>query len=516
MPAHPIIVAIVASGLVASVGCDANPAATPRGIDEPLRVLIPRDVEQLDPRHVADAWSLRTTRLLFASLVAMDGDRLEPYPDLAETIDSIDSRRWRIRLRPGLRFSDGSTLDAADVVATYRSVIDPALGSRYAGTYRRIVRIAAEDDRTVLFELDGPHATFVTDLELPIVRAEDAARRIGTGTSPVIGAGPFVLVSRRPGRIELAANPRWHGGRPLVARVVLEAVRDDNTRALRLLADRGDLVVGALPPLLVPLFETRPGFRVRTAPGIGTTYLGFNLDAPVLSDVRVRRAIAHALDRHALVDAELAARGRPARGLLPPGHWAAIDDLPVPEYDPAAARALLQRTGALHAELTLRCASDRTRVSTARAIAAMLARVGLRIRVRPSDGATLIAEMDRGRFEIALLSLPEMYEPHLLSWFFGSDRIPAPGRAGANRWRLRDPVIDESLERGRIGLERDERRAAYAIVQRRLVEQLPVVPLWHEDVVLVAREPHAHLMPPRDGRLSFLARRGADPPPEVP
>jgi len=91
-------------------------------------------------------------------------------------------------------------------------------------------------------------------------------------------------------------------------------VRDDNTRAMRLMAGAADLAYDALPPLLVPLFEDDPRFEVRTAPGVSTTYLGLNMEAPPLDDPRVREAIARAIDRATLVRAELegsAPRSRP-------------------------------------------------------------------------------------------------------------------------------------------------------------------------------------------------------------
>ncbi|HJL33946.1 MAG TPA: ABC transporter substrate-binding protein, partial [Polyangiaceae bacterium LLY-WYZ-15_(1-7)] len=323
------------------------------------------------------------------------------------------------------------------------------------------------------------------------------------------------------GHLLLEAQPHWHGrdageggsgsageGRaPHHARVKMVVIRDDNTRALRLLAGAGDVALNAIPPLLLPLFEESEAFEVRSAPGVGTTYLGFHTEHVPHA---VREAIAHAVDREALVRWKLNGRAHLAESWVPSGHWAAVD-LPARPHDLARAEALLDEAGlapdgeGIRAELVLRTSSDRFRLSLARAIAGMLRRAGLAVRVQPSEQATLIADLNAGRFDLCLLQVPEVFEPHVLSWFFASERIPEQGRVGANRWRLADPALDAALERGRRRTDRAARQAAYADVQRILHRELPVLPLFQEDTVAVVRR-GVDFDVPRDGRFGTLAR----------
>lgn len=479
-----------------------------------LTVLLPRDVLDLDPRFVSDAYGHKLSRLIFASLVRIEPQTLEVVPDLAERVDLVSPTHYRATLRDGLRFSDGSTLDSADVVATFRGLLDPKLQSRYASTYARIARITALDRRTVEFELKGPHATFMTDLEIPIVRAEDGARRLpnGPGALP-IGSGPYVLTRREVGRLELVANPHWYKGRAKYERLRMVVVRDDNTRALRLLAGAADLAISAIPPGLIPLFTRDQGFDIAAARGISTTYVGINTQAPALRDARVRQAIAYAIDRPALIEAKLGGRAALARSFIPPGHWAYAADTRSYAYEPALARALLDAAGVPAADrdgvrlrLSLRCGSDRSRISVARAVVAMLADIGLNVDLLPAETGTLIADLNRGQFELTIMQLPEVIEPHVLYWWFGRDRMPGPGREGSNRWRYTDPELELALERGRIQVDREARVAAYRDVQHLLAEALPVIPLWHEDVVAVRGPAAQDVIVPRDGRFSTLAR----------
>lgn len=474
--------------------------------------MLPTEPLELDPRFIGDAWGLRLSRLIFASLMTIDPKTLAVTPDLAERVEVLSASEYRVTLRPGLSFSDGTPLTAQDVAATYRGITNPALQSRYAGTYARIARIDVEDERHLSFHLDGPHASFLTDLELPIVRSVDAERRMSESPTALVGAGPYRLIERRTGAIRLHANRRWHRGAPKIERILCVVVHDDNTRALRLLGGGADVAVNALPPLLLPLFESDPGFEVRSAPGPGTFYLGFETETEHVRDLAVRRAVAHAIDRRLLVETKLGRRGVVANGFVPEGHWAHIADLDVPRYDPAAARRLLDEAGypdppgpAPRMRLLLRTSTDRFRVSVARAIAAMLRDVGVEVEVRPSESASLFADLNAGRFELVLMSLPELIEPHLLSWFFGSDHVPGEGREGANRFRMRDPELDAALEEGRVAVELPDRRAAYERAQRILAEHLPAVPLWQEHVTVVSRRA-VELAVPRDGRLGTLSR----------
>lgn len=498
------------AAVLALVLCACTARGRSDAAPDTLTMLLPRDIKQLDPRYVSDAYGLKLTRLIFGSLTRIDPQTLETVPDLARELRVVGDSEYHVALRPGLRFSDGSALDAQDVLATYRSIVDPAMQTRYASTYQRIASMDAIDPLTIVFRLHGPHASFPTDLELPILRAEDAKRRLSADQGDaIIGAGPYVLARRAPGVIELSQNPAWYGGAPRVPRVRMLVVHDDNTRALRLLSGAADFSLNSVPAGLVPLFTGRKDFAVETAPGIGTTYLGINTLAPGLRDVRVRRALAHAIDRKSLIAAKFSDRATLASSFIPLGHWAYDPDTPSYAYDPAAARALLDQaglTGTPRATWVLRCDSERSRVSVARAIAAMLAEVGISVRVQTTENATMLADLDRGHFELSLLQFSEVIEPHVLSWFFASDRIPGQGQVGLNRWRYRDKVVDDALETGRRSLDRTERKRAYVFLQRRLADQLPVVPLWHEDVVAVRSTRVPPIEIPRDSRFTTLAR----------
>ncbi len=442
----------------------------------------------------------------------MESDPLTflPRPALAAETRWVDATRYRVRLRADAVFHDGRPVTAADVVATYESVLDPAQRSRLRTAYARLLRaVRVVDERTVDFELHRPDGSLEAMLQLGILPRADAAaverRPEEIALRALAGSGPLRLTRYAPDSLTLTATD------PAVAFRALDVVtlHDPNTLALRLLHGEGD--VAELKPELYPIFDGRPGFEVASARTSGMTYLGMHCEHGALANVAVRRALALALDRPSLQRAMLGGRAVTSTGVLPPSHWAYTSEVARHEFDPAAARrALVAARGerAAPLRLTLRVSSQRFAVTAAQAITAMLHDVGVEVDVRPSELATLLSDLRAGRFDLSILTVPDLSDPFGLGFWFGSASIPTPSNptAGGNRWRFRDAALDAALDAGLRALGPDARRPHYQRAQQVLADQLPVIPLWHADVVFAVREPYRGLRPRGDGQLDFLLR----------
>lgn len=481
---------MLALGLAACSGkcSEAGSGPGPR----PIEMLVPTDAETLDPRHATDAIALRATRLLHAGLVRLDPDTLEPRPYVARGWRWLAPDTLRVELRPGIRFHSGREVTADDVKKTIEGWRSPEVGSRHARVVEAIGAIDVENDRTIVFHLKRAHATLLTDLELPILRGDEAAsppRPDGT----LDGLGPFVVVKRTHGEIVL--GPAEHGALPPPAHaVVLRTVHDENARALRMHAGRADLVVNGFSPTLLPSFDGT-ALHVRARAGANLTYLMFR-DGAV--EPPLRQAITTAIDRDLVAKTLLAGRAKAAATLIPPNHWAHGALSPIP-FDPARARAAV---GGTRRKLTLLTSTDRLRGTIARVIAQELADVGIDVEVVPLELGTLLARLGAGDFELATLQMPEVTEPNVLRVFMHSTSIPP---AGANRARLRDPEIDRLLDEGDAVNDPAERRAIYIALERRARDVAMFVPLWHEDQVAVASERARDFEPSAEGRWLGLA-----------
>jgi len=145
-------------------------------------------------------------------------------------------------------------------------------------------------------------------------------------------------------------------------------------------------------------------------------------------------------------------------------------------------------------------------MTVAQAVASMLADVGIEVVVRPSELATLLSDLRQGSFDLTFLTVPDLSDPWGLSFWFGSASIPTsanPG-AGGNRWRFRSEALDAALDAGARSIGTENRAPHYRQAQRILADELPVIPLWHADVVFVASRRYQNLTPRGDGQLDFL------------
>jgi peptide/nickel transport system substrate-binding protein len=478
----------------------------PANGDRPIEVLVANDPETLDPRYVTDAVGLRATRLVHAGLVRLDPDTLAPKPYLASGWRWRDALTLRVDLRADVRFHSGAPLRASDVVATLRAFASPAVASRHASVVDAIAHVEEDGDHAVIIRLGRPHATLLTDLELPILRADQAASPPAPDGS-LDGLGPYVVVRASPGEVRLA--PAEGGSLPRPSRAVtLRVVHDENARALRLEAGRADVALNLVSPTLLPALAAQPGLAVASRPGANLTYMVVQENRPPLDDAGVRRALSAAIDRAMLCATLFDGRAQPAGGLIAPAHWAHADAPPLP-FDPLAARAAFAQAshgaGALRggARLTLLTSTERFRGDVARVIAQEFEDAGIGVDVIPLELGTMIARLNAGEFDLAILQLPEMTEPNVLRRFLHGSLVPP---AGANRGRVHDAALDALLDDGDSVPDAETRRAIYARLESFERDAMHLIPLWYEDQVVVTSERARAFVPSAEGRWLDLAR----------
>ena len=330
----------------------------------------------------------------------------------------------------------------------------------------------------------------------------------------VIGAGPYRLLALTADGATLERNPFYFGDPPRLPRLEIKFVRDAAARLLMLAGGSVDVLQNAVRLDLVPAVAAQPRVQLQTAHSDVLTFLMMNNDHKVLSDRRVRQAIALALDRPAIIAAKLDGLAVPATGLLPPQHWAYTGDVARWDHDLARARQLLDEAGlrdpdgdgpAPRLHLVYKTSSDAFRVAIARVIAAQLGEVGIAVEVRPFEFATFFADVKRGAYELASMQTTDITDPDFYFMYFHSSWIPSEtAKDGFNRWRYRSALVDRLTLEGRQELDRARRKQIYDQVQRQVAEDVPIVPLWHEDnVVLSNADVRGYTLTP-NARLSGL------------
>ena len=492
------------SGLVLALigACAPTPDVAPGT----LVLAVASEPQSLDPRFGLDATSSRLADLLHAGLTRADA-RSRRQPDLAQSWRRIDDRTIEFTLRPDARFPDGTAVTAADVRATYDAMRDPSTGSPRAATLASVAAVEAPALDRVVIRLARPDPAFLDATGIAVVPA--AAAR-APGLPP--GAGPYRFVEQVIGsHVTVEANPFYRDGPPAIGRITIRVVPDPIVRLLELRRGNVHFLQEALEPELLDWIARSPGMTVHRAPGSSVAYLALNLRDPRLGDRRVRRALALALDRDALVRTVLGGTARTASGLLPPEHWAYTPaDIPGP--DPRRARRLLDRAGLFDPDgpgpgarfrIVYKTSSQPARRRLAEAIQAQLAAVGIRLDVRMHNWGTLFADVRAGNFEMVSLAWVGITEPDHYYAAFHSTMVPPHGY---NRGFFRDPVIDRLVTAARQTLDRDARLQLYARAQRRLARELPIVPLWWEDRIVVHADRLQGFEPHPSGDLRSLAR----------
>jgi peptide/nickel transport system substrate-binding protein len=446
-----------------------------------IRFAIAQAPLTLDPRYATDAASERVNRLIYRSLVDFDAHS-RPVPALASW-QQRDPLHYRFVLgQAGRRFHDGSTLSAADVVATYRSLIK-LKDAPHAAEFANIAAVEASDGDTVEFTLRQPDAQFPARLIIGILPGGLIASGHDFSRHP-LGSGPLRMVQwTRTLKLERVADRQA---------IVLEEVRDPTVRVLKLLRGEADLLQGDLPPELVAYLKRQNNVAVREVAGANYSYIGFNLQDPLLRNPLVRRAITLAIDRNAIIRNALAGGSRPAGAILPPEHWAGNASLPGYPYAPQQARQLLQQAGVrLPLKLVYKTSTDAQRVRLATIMQGQMHEAGIDLEIRSLDWGTFFDDVKHGKFQLYGLTWVGIKTPEIYRLAFHSGSVPP---AGANRGRLTDAELDRLID-----------RQDWSAATARINELLPYAPLWYEGQFAAMRSGIAGYAPAPDGNWDGLA-----------
>jgi peptide/nickel transport system substrate-binding protein len=494
------VVPILAAAVMAS-GCMQRPVDNPNiivfGIQSPP--------DNLDPRIGSDDTSEKIGQLIFSSLMTLD-EHLGIVPLLAERLDHPTPTTYVVPLRRGVRFHDGHELTAADVVYTFRSLLAPGFVSPLKGALRLLKAIDARDRYTVVFTLSEPFGSFPVNLVLPPIVPDGAGPSF---REHPIGTGPYRFVRYAvDDRIELAAFDGYYGGRPRNDGIIVRIVPDDIMRGLELRKGTIDLVVNDLAPDIVYQLQREPRLNTVQSPGTDYQYIGLNLRDPILRDVRVRQALAYAIDYQAIVAYLRRGLATQAVGILPPVAWAFEPDVTVYTHDPARSRRLLDEAGyadpdgdgpAMRFTLSLKVSNIEYNRLQASVLQQNLRVIGVGLDVRMYEFATLYGDVLRGNFQMFTLqwSGGVVADPDILRRIFHSLQAPP---SGLNRGYFSDPRVDRLLDLATVSTDDRERKRLFGDVQRIVANQVPYISLWNKTNVAVAQRTLAgvHLSPAAD------------------
>jgi peptide/nickel transport system substrate-binding protein len=452
-----------------------------------LVMLIESSPTNLDPRVGLDAQSARIDDLLFDDLLARD-DHFNVEPALAERWEVPDPLTYVFHLRRGVKFHDGRPLTSRDVKWTFDSLLQGKIHSAKTAVYHPVDHIDAPDEFTVVFHLKEPFATLLWNLSDGAIGIVPYGSGEEMSLHP-IGSGPFGFVSaEQDSEVIVERNDDYWGQKPRLKRVRFAVVPDATTRALELRKGSADIAINALTQDMVLALEKQPDLEVMRAPGTVLAYMAFNTRDPILKDVRVRQALAYAIDRAPMIHYLLRDFARPAYSVLPPESWAYDGDVPRYDYDPTRARQLLEEagysaSGGIRFHLTMKTSTDESTRLMAAVLQQQLRAVGIALDIRTFEFATFFSDVTRGEYQVhSLRWIGGNEDPDIFEYVFDSARFPP---FGANRTYYANPRVDALIDQARTELDQNVRRHIYAEIQQVVAQDLPYINLWYLDNLLV-------------------------------
>lgn len=429
------------------------------------------------------------TGSMFNGLVELD-DSANPQPDLAVSWEvNADSTQYTFNLADGIRWHDGEPMTSADVKFTFEEILLQFHSRTKSGLENILASIETPDDTTVVFNFAEPYAALLQRLnstEAPIlpqhIYADVADIQTAAENLTPIGTGPYKLDSYDvDDQITVVRNDDYFkDGLPYLDRIVFRIIPDDNTQLLALEAGEVDYIWRVPGPEVERLQsdDAIALFNANSGPGGGfcVPSLTFNLDREVFDDIRVRQAIAHAIDREQLVTQAIFSQGQAATGPISSKmEFAYTDEVTEYAFDPARANELLDEAGypAEGTRFTIDLLLFPTFSKYGEIIRENLGEVGIEVDVTPLDrSAFLPVVFDERSFDTNLISYCNNADPSIgVSRMYVSDNIGnIPFSNGAG---YVNPTIDTLFNEAAITAETSARGEIYAEIQKILVDELP-------------------------------------------
>lgn len=466
--------------------------------------------------------------LLYSYLLTLDEhDNLKPdvareVPSSANGGISKDGLTLTYHLRRDVTWQDGAALTARDVAFTFKAIMNPRNNVVSRSGYDVVSRVEAVDAWTVRVRLRKPYAPILSTFLGPNQNYAILPAHVLVGKADLngsafdakpIGSGPYRVVAwRRGDQLSLRRNTHYFLGPPAIENVAVKFVPDSNGILNQLRTQEVGMTLLADPALLAQ-YGSSPGTRVVRAPLAGGGQLFFNLADPTLRDRRVRRALVQAVDFERLV--ESATRGaqtyaQAGRSLF---SWGYDPTASPPAYDPLAAARLLDAAGwrrsadgvrrrsggplALQLALT---SGNSVANSIGVLLQQQLAAAGVRLVLRAYTASQLRAPASQGgplyggTFQLGFIEIYTPVDPDI-GWLLGCDQFPPNG---FNISRYCDPIAERAMQAGVATYDRSRRRVFAGAVQRRVLGELPLLPLWQQNSVDVVPARLQNFRPARE------------------
>jgi peptide/nickel transport system substrate-binding protein len=489
---------VVAGLVIALTGCSTGTRVDlGDGSSGNVIAAIGGEPDQLDPQKTSAYFSFEVLENVFDTLVEPD-ENLEMRPALAQSWEvSPDQLIWTFHLRKGVVFHDGSPFTADDVVYSYRRIIDHQLAN--VDKFSAVTGLSAIDPATVRITVKQPTPNLLTNLGGFKGMAIVSRKNVESGqiaTHPV-GTGPFAFVSQKSGdSITLKANPAYWAGAPKVSGATFRFISQPSTALSALQAGEIDWT-DSIPTQRVAQLKGDDSVRLAVTPSNDYWYLSLNEARAPWNDVRVRQAIAYAIDRDSIVRATSYGTAVANQLAIPKGN---------PWYTPYAtyrrdidkAQDLLRQARAAPKNLDMLVTTEYPEtVTAAQIIADNLAPLGIAVNIRTVDFATWLDEQNSGHFDMLMMGWLGNIDPD--DFYYAQHHSDGT----SNAQKFSDREVDRLLDAGRVEINRNARADDYAKAATMIADQVSYIYLYNPSVIQAWTTGLSGYEARRDGAIRF-------------
>jgi peptide/nickel transport system substrate-binding protein len=481
---------LVTAAILLPLGCRPRSSAFVIALGDNIRTIDPIGSPSVD------AASERVRTLMFNSLVKKD-ENFDYVGELASEIKrSDDGLTFTFTIRDGVRFHDGRYLTSADAKYTFDTILRNTFAKSASffegsGAERKsyVRSVEAPDPRTMVVTLTKPWVGLLANLVPVAIIPQDSYE---TEKTQPMGTGPFKFRRYDSAQqvLDLEAFPDYWEGAANIKQVRVRVIPDTNALQAELQAGRVDLA--PLPTSLSPdafkLLGKHPNLKVIQFEGSNLNLLTFNTASPPLNDPKVRQAICYAIDRESMIRDLLLGQAKIAHSILPEKSWAYWPGQKY-SYDPEMAKKLLGSTQITKPLVFKLSGSSVAGKNYAGVIQNALKQVGIPITIETSELNTLFDQLRRGDFQITYGQwVGGNQDPIFFKDLFASTEIPSETRPSRNRSRYNNPELDRLIAAAVETWDRPKARELYIKIQDIVTRDAPVLPLWYQANMVIAKK----------------------------
>lgn len=459
----------------------------------------------LDPRFATDAGGMRISELIFQSLIKLDKN-LTIQPSAAQSWN-YNNLIYTFKIPKDITFSNGRNLLKEDIEFSFNQY--SSRSSPFYVVFKKIKNIDIQETKTdfiLKIKLKSFSSTFLSS-DLTVLKLLPKKEVLLSGNNfhqNPIGSGYFKLISQDSNQIILESRNIYplSNTKRKIKKVIFKIIRDDLTRFQKILKKEIDIVQSEMPYSKInALKKSSLPYHLIQKPGLSMNYLLINLKDPLFKNKTAREALAYGIDKQSIIKYKLQSMAVPALSILNSHNPFFARNVKLRKYNFLKAKNIIKNNSWNQKKISIKTSNNQQTLSYAKILAIQLRKIGFQVQLDSYEWGTFYGDLNKGHFQLALLRWVGAWDPDIYRLAFHSSQIPPTGR---NRGFYINKKLDHLLDLSQKEENFEKRKKIYQKIQQIIAEDLPIIPLWHNDQIALVKSNIKGYFLPMNGSYDFL------------